>query len=420
MTLLDKPGMEVSLLNAMIGTILREGLEDKYFIAEKTQGIEELKEKMATSPISPTSKDEWLGSFPEAKRGEIEKAARAFAQAKKAMILIGSGLWSHIPQKEIAIASSNLALITGHLGKESSGILLLLDKCNAQGAIDIVDCAKVGGWGLKHLIQKAEEGKLKAVYVVGENPLITYPDTDQLKKVLENLPCLIVQDLFMTETAKMAHVVLPASAFVEKSGTYTNLERRVQKLNPLRPPRNQSKTDFEIFLSLLRLFECPTPGETSEAIFEEICRQIPHYRGIQDGEQWPNNASFLYSDDFQNGKAKLIPVAKTLGPQIPEGYPFQLIQRPSLFQSGLLSSKSDALKLVSEKPYLEINQEDARSHKIGEEEVIQVSTHGGRSLRMKVKLSSKPSPGVITAPYPCPLVDDRGISSVKVERLKVI
>jgi anaerobic selenocysteine-containing dehydrogenase len=173
-------------------------------------------------------------------------------------------------------------------------------------------------------------------------------------------------------------------------------------------------------LTLLRLFECPTPGETSEAIFEEICRQIPHYRGIQDGKQWPNNASYLYSDGFPNGQAKLIPVGKPVLLPNPEGYPFQLIQRPSLFQSGLLSSKSDALKLVSEKPYLEINQEDARSHKIGEEEVIQVSTHGGRSLRMKVKLSSKPSPGVITAPYPCPLVDDRGISSVKVERLKVI
>jgi predicted molibdopterin-dependent oxidoreductase YjgC len=418
MTLLDKPGMEVSLLNAMIGTILKEGLEDKDFIAEKTQGIEELKEKMATSPISPTSKDEWLGSFPEPKRGEIEKAARAFAQAKKAMILIGSGLWSHIPQKEIAIASSNLALITGHLGKESSGILLLLDKCNAQGVIDIGDCAKVGGWGLKHLIQKAEEGKLKAVYVVGENPLITYPDTDQLKKALENLPCLIVQDLFMTETAKMAHVVLPASAFVEKSGTYTNLERRVQKLNPLRPPRNQSKSDFEIFLTLLRLFECPTPGETSEAIFEEICRQIPHYRGIQDGEQWPNNASYLYSDGFPNGQAKLIPVGKPLLPPNPEGYPFQLIQRPSLFQSGLLSSKSDALKMVSEKPYLEINPEDARALKIEEEEVIQVSTHGGRSLRMKVKFSSRPSPGVVTAPYPCPIIDEAGMISVKVKNLK--
>jgi NADH-quinone oxidoreductase subunit G len=415
MTLVDKPGMEVSLLNAMIGTILREGLEDKGFIAEKTQGIEELKKKMATSP---TSKDEWLGIFPEAKKAEIEKAARAFAQAKKAMILIGSGLWSHIPPKEIAIAASNLALITGHLGKESSGILFLLDKCNAQGAIDIGDGAKGGGWGLKDLIQMAEEGKVRAVYMVGENPLIAYPNTERLKKAIENLPCLVVQDLFMTETAKMAHVVLPASAFVEKSGTYTNLERRVQKLNPLRPPRNQSKPDFEIFLSLLRLLECPVPGETPEAVFEEICRQIPHYRGIQDGGQWPNNTPYLYSDGFPNGKAKLIPVEKASAPLIPEGYPFQLIQRPSLFQSGLLSAKSDALKMVSEKPYLEINLEDARALNIEEEEVIQVSTHEGRSLRMKVKLSSKPAPGVIITPYPCPIIDEAGVTPVKVEKLK--
>ena len=404
MTLTGKPGTEVSLLNAMIGTILKEGLEDKGFIAEKTQGIEELKKKMAASPNS--------------EKAEIEKAARAFAQAKKAMILIGSGLWSHLPPKEIAMAASNLALITGHLGKESSGILILLDKCNAQGAIDIGGCAKEGGWGLKHLIQNAEEGRLKAVYITGENPLVTYPDAGQLKKTFENLPCLIVQDLFMTETAKMAHVVLPASAFVEKSGTYTNLERRVQKLNPLRPPRNQSKPDFEIFLSLLSLLECPVPGETPEAIFDEICRQIPHYRGIRDGGQWPNNAPYLYSDGFPNGKAKLIPVEKTSAPPIPEGYPFQLIQRPSLFQSGLLSSKSDALKMVSEKPFLEINIEDARTLKVEEEEVIQVSTREGRSLRMKVKLSSKPAPGVIMAPYPCLLVDDTGIGSVKIEKLK--
>jgi len=134
--------------------------------------------------------------------------------------------------------------------------------------------------------------------------------------------------------------------------------------------------------------------------------------------QWPNNASYLYADGFPNGKAKLIPVGKTLGSPIPEGYPFLLIQRPSLFQSGFLSSKSDALNSVSEKPYVEINLEDARALKIEEEEVIQVSTHGGRSLRMKVKLSSKLASGIIMATYPCPLVDGRGIGSVKVERLK--
>ena len=222
----------------------------------------------------------------------------------------------------------------------------------------------------------------------------------------------------MTETAKMAHVVLPACAFVEKSGTYTNLERRVQKLNPLRLPHNQSKSDFEIFHSLLRLLECPTPGETPEAVFEEICRQIPHYRGIQDGEQWPKNASHLYADGFPGGKAKLIPVEKPLLTPIPEGYPFQLLQRPSLFQSGLLSSKSDALKMVSEKPYLEINPKDAQSLKIENEEVIQISTYKGRSLRMKVKFSSKLPQGAMTVPYPCPIIDEIGMTSVKVESLK--
>ena len=151
-TLTTKPGMEVSLLNAMIGTLLREGLEDKGFIKERTQGIEELIKKMAAS-------DESLGTLPEAKKIEIEKAARAFAQAKKAMILIGSGLWSHVASKEVATAASNLALITGHIGKESSGILILLDKCNAQGAIDIGEGVKGSRVGMETLPSKGRGRK---------------------------------------------------------------------------------------------------------------------------------------------------------------------------------------------------------------------------------------------------------------------
>jgi predicted molibdopterin-dependent oxidoreductase YjgC len=417
-TLIDKPGMEVSVLNAIIGTILREGLEDKGFISEKTQGIDELRRKMVASPTSKDDKDKWPGIFPEAKKTEIEKAARAFAQAKKAMILIGSGFWSHLPPKEIAMAASNLALITGHLGKESSGILLLLDKCNAQGAIDIMGGAKGAGWGLRDLIQKAEEGRLKAVYIVAENPLITYPDADRLKKALENLPCLIVQDLFLTDTAKIAHVVLPASAFVEKSGTFTNLERRVQKLNPLRPPLGQSKSDFEIFLQLLKLLESPVPGDTPEAVFDEICRHIPYYQDIQDGEQWPKGSSFLYSNGFPNGKAKLIPVKGKGTLSSPEGYPFQLVQRPSLFQSGQLSSRSDSLKKVSEKPHLEMNPDDAQRLKIEDGEVVRVTSQKGQSLKMNVKYSSRPVLGVITAPTPCPIMEEGGLSSVKVEKIR--
>ena len=221
----------------------------------------------------------------------------------------------------------------------------------------------------------------------------------------------------MTETAEKAHVVLPACSFVEKGGTFTNLERRVQKLNPLRSPLGQSKSDFHIFLSLLRLFECAVPGETPEAVFEEIGREFPPYQGIQDGEQWPKGSSYLYAKGFPMGKAKLIFIDGGAPHQNPEAYPFHLIQRPSLFQSGLLSSKSDVLKIVSEKPYLEMNSEDAHRLKIEEGEVAQVSTPQGRSLQMEVKYSSKLVSGVITSPYPWLLIGE-GTVPVKVKRLK--
>jgi len=410
-TLLDRPGMEVSLINAMIQTIFKEGLEDKGFIEERTEGIKELREKI--SVFQPET-----SGMTEANKNEAEKAARIFAQAKRAMILIGSGLWSPLDQKEIAMASSNLALITGHLGKESCGILILLEKCNAQGAVDMGLFSKGEEGGKENLLQEAGEGKLKALYLVGEDPSACSPSHG--KSALEKLSLLIVQDLFMTETARMAHVILPACSFVEKRGTFTNLERRVQKLNPIRSPLGQSRSDFDIFLSLLRLLESPIPGDTPEAVFEEIGRVHPHYRDIRDGEQWPEGNRYLYENGFPAGRAKLIPLeTKNSQPQ-PQPDSFCLIQRLSLFQSGLLSSNSDALKSVSEKPCLAMNPEDGQLLKIEDGEVVKVSTHDGRSLQMKVKYSSRPFSGVITAPYPCPLIDEKGVEIVKVERLKKI
>ncbi len=408
-TLLDRPGMEISLINAMIQTIFKEGLEDKGFIEERAEGIKELREEIST--FQPEA-----SGMTEANKTEVEKAARIYAQAKKAMILIGSGLWSHLDPKEIAMASSNLALVTGHMGKESCGILILLEKCNSQGAVDIGLFSYMEEDGKKDLLPKALEGKLKALYLIGGNPFVSSPAFG--RQALEKIPLIIVQDLFMTETAEKAHIVLPACSFVEKGGTFTNLERRVQKLNPLRSPLGQSKSDFDIFLSLLRLLECPIPGETPEAILEKIGRDLPQYRGIQDGEQWPNGSPYLYAEGFPIGKAKLIPVNGGTVHQNPEGYPFHLIQRPSLFQSGLLSSKSDALKSVSEKPYLEMNPEDGHRLRIEDGEVVQVSTHDGRSLQMKVKYSSRIFGGVITSLYPSSLIDEGGISSIKVESLR--
>jgi len=408
-TLLDRPGMEVPILNTMIQTIFKEGLEDKSFVEERTDGIKELKEMI--SSFQPEA-----SGMKEINKNEADKAARIFAQAKKAMILIGSGLWSHLDSREIAVASSNLALITGHIGKESCGILILLEKCNAQGAVDMGLSSEGGEDGRKDLLQKALEGKLKALYLIGENPFVSSPVLG--RQALEKIPLIIVQDLFMTETAANAHVVLPACSFVEKKGTFTNLERRVQKLNPLRSPLYQSKSDFDILLSLLRLLESSIPGDTPEAVFKEIGRDLPHYRDIQDGEQWPKGNRYLYENGFPEGRAKLIPLYTKKSQPQPQPDSFYLIQRPSLFQSGLLSSRSEALKSVSEKPYLVMNPEDGRLLKIEDGEMVRVSTHDGRSFQMKVKYSPRLFSGVITAPYPCPLIDEERGYSVKVERLK--
>jgi len=313
------------------------------------------------------------------------------------------------------MASANLCLITGHIGKESSGLLLLHEKCNSQGAIDIGTLFKEGPDGRRDLLKEAEEGKLRALYLVGRNPLVSSLTFGS--QAFEKLRLLVVQDLFMTETAKMAHVVLPASSFAEKGGTFTNLERRIQKLVPLRPPLAQSKPDFEIFLQLLSLLESPLPGHTPEAISEKIGNLLPHYQGVGDGEQWPKGTTYLYSNGFPIGKARLVPLEEKRSQTQPEDYPFQMIQRPSLFQSGLLSSKSDALNRVSERPYLEMHPGDAQALHIEEGEFIQITAQNQRTMGMKVQLTSRLAQGIITAPYPCPIIAE-GMESVKVERIK--
>jgi predicted molibdopterin-dependent oxidoreductase YjgC len=399
--LLEKPGMEVSVINAMIQTILNEGLENQSFVQERTEGIEELKKKQFK--VEPEVKE------------EVERAARAFAQAKKAMVLVGSGPWVPLDRKEIAMASANLCLITGHIGKKSSGLLLLHEKCNSQGAIDIGTLFKESPDGRRDFLNEVEGGKLKALYLVGRNPLD--PSLAFGAQALEKLRLLVVQDVFMTETAKMAHVILPASSFAEKEGTFTNLERRIQKLIRLRPPLAQSKSDFEILLQLLSLLESPIAGDTPEAVFEEIGSLLPHYQGVRDGEQWPKGIIHLYSNAFPVGKPRLVPLEEKRSQTQPEGYPFRMIQRPSLFQSGLLSSKSDALGKVSEKPYLEMHPFDAQALHIEDGEFLQMTAQNGKTVGMRVQLTSRLAQGIITAPYPCPIIAE-GMESVKVERIK--
>ena len=405
-TLLAKPGSEVACLNALSDTILREGLEDRAFIEERTAGIKDLADGLASR------REELRASLEEDQRKAIDAAARAFAQAKQAMILIGSGRWSSMDSERVAVAASNLALITGHLGKPSSGILVLLEKCNAQGAIDL----GVYSRGDSNLLQRIEEGKFKALYLVGADPDLFR--SGRRRDALTKLDLLVVQDPFMNDLVQMAHVVLPACTFTEKGGSFTNLERRVQKLHPSRSPRHSSMADLDIFLRLTALLTGTDSPLTPEAVFEKISTEIDVYRDVREGEQWPRGSGFLHSREFPNGRARLIPV-DGIGPSPRvETHPFLLIQRPSLFQSGLLSARSEALKKVAEKPYLEINPSDAETLGIEEGEVVEISTLEGQSLKLPARRSPTLVKGVVTAPYPCPVLGNRKITSVQIQTRK--
>ena len=245
-----RPGTEVALLNGIIRIILEEGLEDKEFISTRTVGFEALRDSVARYDPATVEKITGVG------RDLITRAARMYAQGERASILIASGLGSRGDEAGLARAAANLALLTGNVGRESTGVSIMGEKNNSQGVLDMgvmpdylpgfqevgdddarkkcaltwmVQLSPEPGQDALTMLKNAVSKKVKALYIVGENPVTTYPDRNQTIQALEQVDFLVVQDLFLSETAKQAHVVLPVVSFSEKEGTFTSIERRVQR-----------------------------------------------------------------------------------------------------------------------------------------------------------------------------------------------
>ncbi len=281
----------------------------------------------------------------------LTEAARLYAKAKKGVILISTGQNSGKQDPALAQAAVNLALLTGKIGKESCGVFVLGEKNNAQGALDmgmtpgflpgygdIKDAAERSRfekvWNLPipvqpgmnglAILQAIEERKITGLYLAGENPLVTYPDSARTQKALSSLDFLVVQDCFLTDTASLAHVVLPAVTFAEKEGTFTNVERRVQRVRQALAPAGQAKSDLWIFQSLAKEMGVKLGATSAQAVNDEIRSLVPLYGGISyarldssenpAGLQWPcpssdhPGTSILYGNDFPRGKGKFIPV----------------------------------------------------------------------------------------------------------------
>jgi len=414
-----KPGTDVALLNGMMNVIINENLMDREFIENNTEGYEEMKQ--VVEKYTPERASQITGVPAE----DIIKAARLYAKADAASLCYAMGLTQHSTGTDNVKSCCNLAMLTGNIGRPGTGVNPLRGQNNVQGACDmgalpvvftayqkVIDEAPrskfEAAWGVKlpdkngltltAAINKAHAGEIKALYVMGENPMVSDPDLAHVEEALQNLEFLVVQDIFLTETAKFADVVLPAASFAEKEGTFTNTERRVQRVRKAVDPPGQAREDWKIIGDLASRMGYPMKYSSSEEIFEEIRQLTPSYAGMNykrlegRGLVWPCPAEdhpgtpYLHKDGkFTRGKGLFSPVEFIAPAENPdEEYPLILTTGRSLYHyhTGTMTRRSAALDKHVPENWVEISPVLAEKLKIADGERVKLATRRG-SIELK-------------------------------------
>ncbi len=428
-------GTNVVLINGLIHSIIEQGLADEKFIANRTEGFAELKEKVKAYPPEEVSRIG--GVSPDL----IEKAALYYGKANNAMIFYAMGVTQHTSGTDQVKSVANLAMVTGNLGRPSTGVNPLRGQNNVQGACDMgalpnvfsgyqqISDLKVqksfqDAWQLSvpegpgltvvELIKAAKAGSIKGMMIVGENPMITDPDTTQVRQGLENLEFLAVQEIFLTETAKLAHVVLPAASYAEKEGTFTATDRRVQRVRKAIDPIGESKPDWQITCELARQmgvqgFDYSGPQE----IMKEISAVTPSYRGISyerldQGEvlHWPclddqhPGTPVLHREKFVRGKGLFHAVDYTPPGESPdEEFPYLLItgRVPFHFHGGSITRRIELLDQEVPTGFVNIHPDDATKLGIKDGDMINLTSRRGE-IKIQAKISDDVEPGVVYVP----------------------
>ncbi len=425
-----KPGNNVAWINGFINVIINNNLHDEEFIKENTEGFDELKK--VVEKYTPEEVEKITG-IPADK---LKEAALMYGKAKSASILYAMGITQHSNGTDNVKSLANLAMITGNIGKEGAGVNPLRGQNNVQGACDMgglpnvypgyqpVDneeiCKKFSSeWGascslnrgapLTMIPELVNDGKLKALYIMGENPLVSDPYLKHLREAIDKLDFLVVQDIFMTETAQYADVVLPSACFAEKDGTFTNTERRVQRVRKAVNPPGEAKDDLTILCMLAKKFGVKFSNNPEE-VFEEIRKVTPQYAGItykrieeNDGVCWPcpdenhPGTPILHVGKIVRGKGILTPIENKEPAEKPDKeFPFILTTGRVYehFHTATMTKRCNATKYYVPEPTLEINPEDADSIGINDGDMVKVSSRRG-SIKIKAKISNRMSKGVV-------------------------
>jgi NADH-quinone oxidoreductase chain G len=381
--LLHRPGMELDVLNGLANVLLDEGLAQ----VDGVEGVDGLKQ--ALTDFAPDRVAERTGVDADALRA----AARQLAAAKKSAILLAYGLPYTAYSRELGAAAANLAILLGIPGREGSGLYLCGEKANSQGAIDLGIVPQGGGLGVQAMLEAAGNGKLEALYVVGEDLMTSYPDRGKIEKAVDKIPFLVVQDLFLSATAAKAQVVLPAASFAEKDGTFTNAERRIQRVRPGIPLPGQAKTDGAIFAGLGEklggALVTTAPGE----VFAQISQSVAAYAGISFAEIGPQGVVW--------GGEVLAPKQRRLQPvggATAVAGTFQLLTGSSLYHSGTVSTRARGPQSALAEGYVEFGREDAKALELKEGDPVKLSGNGVE-LQLKAKIGNRLPKGVLFAPY---------------------
>lgn len=429
-----QPGTDVALLNSIMHVILKEGLEDKKFIEEHTEGFEQFRASLAD--FTPEVGEKITGVPKE----KIIEAALLYARAERAGIYYTMGITQHTHGTDNVFSVANLAMMTGHLGREGVGVNPLRGQNNVQGASDMacapnvfpgyqkVDLPEVREkfekeWGVSlpgrpgltatEMTGAAASGSLKAMFIMGENPVLSDPDMSHTVEALKNLEFLVVQDIFMTETAELADVVLPASCFAEKEGTFTNTERRVQRVRKAVNSPGDAREDSWIIAEISRRLGYEMKYASMEEVFREVGRVWQALAGISYGRidklgiQWPcptpehPGTPYLFKAGFPRGKGRFSVVNFRPSAELPDTeYPFILSTGRQLFQyhTGTMTRKTAAIETVAPHPYVEMNPEDAAALSIMDGQKVKVSSRRG-GIEITAKVSERPLKGMVFIPF---------------------
>jgi formate dehydrogenase major subunit len=421
----------------MLYYIVKEGLANQAFIEARTEGYDDFCEALLQLDIDA------MEAVSGVDRELVRSAAIAYATAGSAMSFHGLGVTEHSQGTFTVMQIADLALITGNIGRRGVGVNPLRGQNNVQGMADMgaqpyqgagyldvtdpaiikqyeafygVDMPTEIGWKIPQMYQAAIEGKLKAVWVIGEDMVQTDPNTKHVRKALESLELLVVQEIFMTPTAQMADVVLPGASFLEKSGTFTNGERRIQRVNQVVEPIEGSKPDGQIVVELMNRMGYAQPDYDPETLLEEISRIVPFFAGVKwnelgdNGKQWPvavggQDTPILHTESFKRGKGLFVYNDFKETEEVvanAEKFPYILTTNRNLehYNCGAQTRRTDNVKIVSE-DVIFIHPDDAEENGIEDADMVCVESDRGK-VDIKAKVSDEIKKGVLSTTFHFP------------------